>query len=95
VIVDLSIKDVERVFNDLIEGRITRHDADRWAYERMNEFDSGALKFNPTSEEDLLWSAVQYLYGIDILVSPNKYLHSLDDIKKKFQGIMRLTGAQR
>lgn len=81
---ELSRSDIQNVFQDLIEGRISREDADRWAYARMQAFDSNDLSFNPKVDEELLWDAVQYLYGIDTKLSPEEYMHSIDDIETEY-----------
>jgi hemerythrin superfamily protein len=81
---ELSLTDVQNVFEDLIAGRISREDADRWAYARMQSFDSNDLLFHPKAEEELLWDAVQYLYGIDTKVSPDEYMHSIEDIETEY-----------
>ena len=91
---ELSRKDIHDVFQDLIEGRISREDADRWAYARTQAFDYGFLVFNPKSDEDLLWDAVSYLHGIDMKVFPNDesmfpiYMFSIDDIKDEYYRLM-------
>jgi len=82
--VELSRSDIQEVFQNLIEGRISREDADRWAYARMQAFDSNDLSFNPKGDENLLWDAVQYLYGIDTKISPDEYMHSIDDIEAEY-----------
>ena len=81
---ELSRSDIHDVFQNLIEGRISREDADRWAYARMQAFDSNDLSFNPKVDEELLWSAVQYLYGIDTKLSPDEYMHSIDDVEAEY-----------
>jgi hypothetical protein len=81
----LIIDDIKEIFNGLISGRISREEADRWAYERMQAFDSDSLEFEPITNEDLLWSAIQYLYGIDTKVSPDEYMHSIEEIKQAFE----------
>ena len=82
---ELSRDDIQEVFQDLIAGRISREDADRWAYARMQAFDSDDLSFSPKADEELLWDAVQYLYGIDTKVSPEEYMHSIDDIEAEYR----------
>ena len=80
----LTIDDIKEKFSELIVGKISREEADRWAYERMQALDSGSLIFQPACDEEFLWSAIQYLYGVDTKDSPDEYMHSLEDIQKKF-----------
>lgn len=51
----------------------------------MQAYDIDELEFSPSSDKNKLWSAVQYLYDIDTKVAPSEYLHSLDEIKDKFE----------
>lgn len=81
---ELSRKDIDDVFQCLIEKKITREDADRWAYARIKSFDSGELIFKPKKDEELLWDAIQYLYGIDTKLCPDEYMHSIDDINSEY-----------
>jgi hypothetical protein len=81
----LTISDIKETFTQLINGKISREEADRWAYKRMQAFDSGSLEFESKSDEKFLWSAIQYLYGIDTMISPGEYMHSIEEIKKTFE----------
>lgn len=81
----LTIEDIKSKFNELINEEISREDADKWAYIRMQAYDDGNLEFQPSSDQELLWGAIQYLYGIDIKDSPSSYLHSLEDIQVVFE----------
>ena len=81
----LTVEQVNQIFKSLISSEISREDSDRWAYERMKAFDLGELEFSPLNDEEKLWGAVQYLYGIDTKISPNEYMHSLDEIRETFE----------
>ncbi len=81
----LEMKNIHDVFNGILNSKTTREEADRWAYKIMLAFDSGNLEFVPLSDEQLLWSAIQYLHGIDSKISQNEYLHSLEEIQEAFE----------
>ncbi|MDT7526953.1 hypothetical protein NOG12_12815 [Pseudidiomarina sp. GXY010] len=81
----LTIDDIKGKFSELIAGEISREAADRWAYERIQAFDAGLLEFEPGSDEEFLWSAIQYLYGVDSKDSHDEYMHSLGDIQRAFE----------
>ena len=81
----LTVEQINETFNDLINSEISREDADSWAYERIKAFDLGELEFSPVSDEEKLWSAIQYLYGIDTKISPTEYMHSLDEVRETFE----------
>jgi hypothetical protein len=62
--------DVERVFVDLLAGRSTREEADRWATQWIAADDPGV-------DDEVVWWGLQLLCGIDLrhgAVEP--YLHS-------------------
>ena len=80
-----SLHDIQTTFKALIAGTLTREQADRWAFERIDAFDREDLRFDPPGEQERIWSALQYLYGIDLQEAPGAYLHSLDDIKHEFE----------
>lgn len=78
---ELNIDAVRNVFRDVLEGRMTREAADRWAYAVVRASELGDLSFVPPDEEDRIWSGVMYLYGIDIMEPPGEYLHTVEDIQ--------------
>lgn len=78
---EIDLDTVRRVFSDVLEGRITREAADRWAYGVMQQSELGSLTFSPQTEKDRIWDGVMYLYGIDNTVAPGQYLHSDEDIQ--------------
>jgi hypothetical protein len=78
--VDLEL--VRRVFEDVLNGRMPREQADRWAYMVMQEEETGVVTYSPPRERERIWAGVMYLYGIDTMTAPNTYLHSDDDIRE-------------
>lgn len=81
---NLSLSDVKQVFNELLSGKITREQAEKWAELRMEAFDAGELTFEPRSDEELLWKAVIYLSGVAMKVSPDEYMEDEEGIKLEF-----------
>lgn len=57
---------VLKVYNSLLNNTLSYSDADRWAWDMMQEFDKGNLLFDPIQDEDLIWELIQFLYGIDM-----------------------------
>jgi hypothetical protein len=76
----ITLNEVKNVFKDVIDGKCSREDADRWAYAYIKNEDLGELEFSPLTEREKIWSGLNYLYGIDLKSKPNEYLHSKDDI---------------
>jgi hypothetical protein len=80
---EISVINICQIFRDLLSGRISREQADRWAYSVIQNEESGILTFSPPSDRQRIWAGVMYLYGVDLLVSPGVYLHSDDDIREE------------
>lgn len=86
---EIKLLDVEEVFRSLLEGRISREAADRWAYSVLQASEADSLIFVPAGEQEKIWRGVMYLYGIDTKDTPNSYLHSLEDIQRAFAEKLR------
>lgn len=80
----ISLLDVQHVFNDLLNHKISRDDAEEWARKRMNALDNQDLIFDPPIKEELLWKAVIYLSGVGLKISPDMYMEDDISIKETF-----------
>ena len=80
----ITLLDVQKVFTDVLNHRISREQAEAWAATRMNALDNNELFFDPATTEDLLWEAVLYLSGIGLKIAPDKYMENEDGIKEMF-----------
>ena len=80
----ISLLDVQQVFNDLLNHKISREDAEEWARKRMTALDNHDLIFDPPIKEELLWKAVIYLSGVGLKISPDKYMEDDIGIKEMF-----------
>jgi hypothetical protein len=78
----LDLQAVHRVFEDVLNGRMSREQADRWAYAVVQDEEAGVVTYTPPFERERIWTGVMYLYGIDTMKAPNAYLHSNDDIRQ-------------
>jgi hypothetical protein len=76
--VDLQV--VLRVFEDVLNGSMSREQADRWAHAVVQEEETGVVTYSPPRDRDRIWAGVMYLYGIDAMKAPGVYLHSERDI---------------
>jgi hypothetical protein len=79
--VEVDLQAVRRVFEDVLSGRMTREQADRWAYSVVQHEEAGNLTFTPPSDKQRIWAGVMYLYGVDAMESPGEYLHTDWDIR--------------
>lgn len=87
----VTVNDVNEIFTKLINSEITRENADCWAYEKMEAFDSKELEFQPIADHEKIWDAIQYLYGIDTKLSPKEYMHSIDEVEQAFKERWNIT----
>jgi hypothetical protein len=85
---ELDLLAVRRVFEDVLNRRISREQGDRWAYAVVQEEETGVVTYSPAHERDRIWDCVMYLYGIDAMKAPNAYLHSDDDIRLAMTAIL-------
>jgi hypothetical protein len=79
---EVDLQAVRRVFEDVLNGRMLREQADRWAYAVVREEETGVVTYSPPGERERIWTGVMYLYGIDTKKAPDVYLHSNDDIRE-------------
>ena len=79
---EVDLQAVRRVFEDVLNGRMLREQADRWAHAVLQEEETGVVTYLPPSQRERIWAGVMYLYGIDTMTAPNVYLHTDDDIRK-------------
>ena len=84
----VDLQAVRRVFEDVLNGRMSREQADRWAYAVVQDEESGVVTYSPPRERERIWAGVMYLYGIDTMKAPNTYLHSNDDIREAMMAIV-------
>jgi hypothetical protein len=76
----VDLQTVCRVFEDVLNGSMSREQADRWAYAVVQEEETGIVTYSPPHERDRIWAGVMYLYGVDTMKAPGEYLHSDNDI---------------
>src|SRR5882762_8694957 len=77
----IDLQTVCRVFEDVLNGSMSREQADRWAYAVVQEEETGIVTYSP-HERERIWAGVMYLYGVDTMKAPGQYLHSDDDISE-------------
>ena len=76
----VDLQAVLRVFEDVLNGSMSREQADRWAHAVVQEEETGVVTYSPPHDRDRIWAGVMYLYGIDAMKAPGVYLHSERDI---------------
>jgi hypothetical protein len=76
----VDLQAVRRVFEAVLNGSISREQADRWAYAVVQEEEAGVVTYSPPRERERIWAGVMYLYGVDTKKAPGEYLHSEHDI---------------
>ncbi|MFG3117487.1 hypothetical protein ACGF4C_24185 [Streptomyces sp. NPDC048197] len=69
-----TLDEIEDRFVELVAGRLSRDDADRWAARRVME--------DGIARDDLSWWALNLLYGIDLPAGKNgDYLHDDEQVR--------------
>lgn len=68
-------------FDDLIAGNRSREAIADLAKTAMMADDVGKLILEPETEAKKLWETIIYLSGVDIMDSPDVYLHTIDDFQ--------------
>lgn len=77
MIVSLSM--LRRILSDVVSGKLTRDEVDRWACARIQEFEGDTLEYDPPEDEAKIWDVLTFLHGIDIL-DGESFLHSDEEI---------------
>ncbi len=84
----LTVAMVSDVFEKVLDGRMTREQANRWAYDVMLKDDDGIVEFSPAAEEDRIWAGVNWLLGADLEIAPRQYFHPEDDIREAWTDML-------
>lgn len=82
---EIDLESVRGVFREVLAGRMTREAADRWAFGLIQQSETGTVIFVPELERKRIWDGIMYLYGIDSMEEPGKYLHTDEDIRAAMQ----------
>lgn len=72
-------KDIENKINKLIEKTITREEVTKWATNYVDNEDVIGID----NLED--WNLLISICAVDLLVQPDEYLYSIEDIKQWIQ----------
>ncbi len=75
---------IKEKFTDLLSEKITFEEASVWASEIMFKDEHDEIEFEPNEDISKLFSGITYLLGVNLEISPNKYLHTLEDVQIKF-----------
>lgn len=62
---------VKNVFEGVLRGQISRHDADRWAASVLRKDEVGEVEFIPASDEQRILAGIRYLFGVDLKHGPD------------------------
>jgi hypothetical protein len=53
----ITVSDVKKIFEDLINGRITRDEAENWAIDLCDQNDWKNLEYLPKNKKMIIWEA--------------------------------------
>lgn len=78
-ILEVSLNEIQEMFNDLIQEKKAREEIADWASQRQQADDEDNLEFQPQEERKKIWRALIYLMGVDLLDMDGSYLHSIEN----------------
>lgn len=76
VTIDELINRLEQV----LRHERTREEFSDWAYQCMKQYEN-IDSFDWTASDEVIWSCLQTIYGMDLLETPSQYLHNRSDLK--------------
>lgn len=88
VAMEITLDEVRQKYISFLADEISPEEADRWAYSIIQEEELGNVIYIPSKEEGMIWSALMYLYGIDLQDKPGEYLHTKEDVREKLECIL-------
>jgi hypothetical protein len=77
---EVTLDQVRSVFEDVLQNRMTREEASVWAFSVISASDTNSLTLIPNEKRNKVWNGVLYLGGIDLIVNPDEYLFTKEDI---------------
>lgn len=77
-------EDVEQAFLDLLTGRRSREEIDRWAAQ-------WAAADDPPAMDDAVWEALSQLFGCDLTELDGTYLHSDSQVQQWYDEFRQAT----
>jgi hypothetical protein len=74
--------DIQKKFDSLIMETDSRESIADFAKRAMEADDCGSLEIEPPLSSEVVWKAITYLSGVDLMVAPDQYLHSIEDFSE-------------
>lgn len=85
----ISLKQIQAVFSDLISEKVSREFVSDWARRLREADDHCALTYDPIDSEKIIWGAILFLEGVDLKNSPDEYLHTITDFKNELDRLLQ------
>jgi hypothetical protein len=82
----LTVFELKQVFLNVIDEKISFEDASNWAFEMFELEDEEKLEYEDQDSQKI-FEGLSFLHGLDLLVKPDSYLHSMKDVQIKFAKI--------
>lgn len=94
---EITIQEIVEVYKAILDGKISRNEADRWAWSLIQKEDNRELIYIPAELEDLIWNELGFISGIDSpaeiqLDGSYEYLFPDEQIEERLDGISMITG---
>lgn len=74
-------KIVLKILSKVLSNEMSREEAANWARTVRECLDDKRCFYESSADEDVIWEAVIFVEGIDLMDSPTSYLHNTEDLK--------------
>jgi hypothetical protein len=89
----ITLEDVKNLYKRILDGSLSREEADRIAYEIMQNYDKRVILYFPEKDEVRIRKEINFIFGIDL---PEKidqngkvdYLHDEAQIKERLDALI-------
>jgi len=83
----LTLIDLKTFFLDVINKKKSFEEAGIWASKLIEKDEIGELEIPKEEDVSRVFSAITYLLGLPTEESPGIYLHSIENVKNKFDDL--------
>ncbi|WP_214794765.1 MULTISPECIES: hypothetical protein [unclassified Exiguobacterium] len=76
----VTIEELINRLEQVLRHERTREEISDWAYQWMEQYEN-IDGFDWTASDEVVWSCLQTIYGMDLLETPSRYLHDQSDLE--------------
>ena len=88
----ITLEEILKKYKEILEGKITREQAERFADELIKDEDDYILLFLPKEDKEIIWDELMFLAGVGLQDTEpqndvKSYLHNKEDIEEHIKKI--------